>query len=492
MRRACVIGAGLGGLALAIRLQSAGVATTLVEARDAPGGCASATRRDKFTFDNGPSAILDPGAFDELWQLSGAKRNDDIEMLPITPILRCNWPDGVNFDYSNDPAAVLGEVARIAPGDAAGYEQYARFAADVHKGGMTRLGMVPLMDFASTASVLPGLFRHQAWRSLYGTVSRFVNSEKLREALSVQFLLNGGNPVGSGALHALVHCIEQQNGAWWPKGGFGALTRAMAALFERLGGTLRLKDPVLHIHTIGDRASELECVSGWRERFDSVASNADTVHTYRDLLATTPRGSEMARGLSRKRFGPGMFSVHFGVEGSWPGIPHRMVLFAQRYKDLLGDIFDHGVLPRDFVMFLDHPSVTDPGLAPRGKSTFRAMIPVAHMGKLPIDWEQTGPLIERRIIEEVGRRLIPDLDDRIVTKYHTTPRHYALDLNMHHGSAFGLEPNLGQTALLRPHNRDAKLRNVFLVGAGTHPGPGVLGAVFSAKATAGPMLEALR
>jgi phytoene desaturase len=200
----------------------------------------------------------------------------------------------------------------------------------------------------------------------------------------------------------------------------------------------------------------------------------------------------MARGLARKRFSPGMFTVHFGVEGTWPGIPHRMVLFAQRYKELLADIFDHGVLPRDFVLFLDHPSLTDPALAPSGKSTFRAMIPVAHMGKLPIDWEQIGPLIEQRILEEVGRRLIPDLDDRIVTKFHTSPRDLALDMNMFLGSAFALEPIINQSGFLRPPGRDARLKNVYLVGAGTHPGPGVPGVIHSAKAAAGLMLEELK
>ncbi len=304
-------------------------------------------------------------------------------------------------------------------------------------------------------------------------------------------LLTGANPTGATALTAIVHAFEQQNGAWWPKGGFGALTGAMAALFERLGGTLRLHDPVLHIHTLGDRVSEVETLAGWRQRFDAIASNADIVHTYRDLLAGAPRGAETARRLARKSFSPGMFVVHFGIEGSWPGIPHRTVLFPQRFKSLLADIFGHGVLPRDFVLFLDHPSVTDPSVAPPGKSTFRAAIPVAHMGKLPIDWDQTGPLIEQRMLGEVGRRLIPDLEDRVVTKFHYSPRDFALDMNAFHGGAFGLEPVMSQSGFLRPHNRDAKLRNFYLVGAGTHPGAGVQGVTFGAKITAQLMMEDL-
>jgi phytoene desaturase len=130
-------------------------------------------------------------------------------------------------------------------------------------------------------------------------------------------------------------------------------------------------------------------------------------------------------------------------------------------------------------------------MAPEGKSTFYALVPVAHMGKLTVDWEQVGPLLEQRILAEVERRLIPDLADRIVTKFHYAPRDFAIDLSAHLGSAFSLEPLLTQSAYFRGHNRDDVLPNFFLVGAGTHPGAGIPGVIGSAKATAGLMLEEL-
>jgi phytoene desaturase len=248
---------------------------------------------------------------------------------------------------------------------------------------------------------------------------------------------------------------------------------------------------VVQIHTLGDRASEVETASGWRERFDAVASNGDIMHTYRDLLSGNPRGPQYARKLARMRFSPSLFVVHFGVEGTWPGIPHHMILFGPRYKELVQDIYEHGVLPRDFSIYLHHPTVTDPSMAPAGKSTFYALVPVANMRKLPIDWEQIGPMLEKRVLDEVGRRLIPDIHDRIVTKFHYTPRDFSLDLSAYTGSAFSLEPILTQSAWFRGHNRDDQLKNMYLVGAGTHPGAGIPGVVGSAKATARLMLEDL-
>src|SRR5207253_2994293 len=127
----------------------------------------------------------------------------------------------------------------------------------------------------------------------------------------------------------------------------------------------------------------------------------------------------------------------------------------------------------DFSIYLHHPTVTDPSMAPAGMSTFYALVPVAHMGKLAVDWNQVGPLLEQRILAEVERRLIPGLAERIVTKFHYAPRDFAADLSAHLGSAFSLEPILTQSAWFRGHNRDDVIPNLYLVGAGTHPGAGI-------------------
>jgi len=492
MKRACVIGAGFGGLALAIRLQSAGIATTLLEARDKVGGRGYAWEREGFTFDAGPTVITDPDCLKELWALSGSNMADDIELVPVMPFYRLNWPDGSVFDYSNDDVALRREIGRLSPEDISGYEDFLEYSAGVYQEGYVKLGHQPFLDFASMIKAAPALARYQAWRSVYSMVSHYVKDERLRQALSFHTLLVGGNPMTTSAIYALIHKLEKDGGVWWAKGGTNQLAQAMAKHFQRLGGSVRLADKVVQIHTIGDRATEVETESGWRERFDAVASNGDIVHTYKDLLSASPRGRSMGKSLAKKRFSPSLFVVHFGLEGTWPGIPHHMILFGPRYHGLLKDIYEHGVLPQDFSIYLHHPTVTDPGMAPAGKSTFYALVPVAHMGKLPVDWNEVGPVLAKRILDEVGRRLIPDIHDRIITQFHYAPTDFASDLQAHLGSAFSLEPILTQSAWFRGHNRDDKLKNVYLAGAGTHPGAGIPGVVGSAKATAKLMIEDLK
>jgi phytoene desaturase len=335
----------------------------------------------------------------------------------------------------------------------------------------------------------PALAKHEAWRSVYSIVSKFVKNERLREAFSFHTLLIGGNPMATSAVYALIHKLERDGGVWFAKGGTNRLVAAMAAQFERLGGTLRLGDPVTGIETIGDRVTGIVTASGWHGEAGMIASNADIMHSYRDLLAGSRSAQRTRARLERKKFSPSLFIVHFGIKGAWPGIPHHSVLFGPRYKGLLADIFDHGVLPQDLAIYLHHPTVTDPSLAPEGHSTFYALAPVPHLGKLPVDWDRIGPILEKRILDEVGRRLIPDIHERIATKFSYMPSDFASDLNAHLGSASSLEPTLTQSAYFRVHNRDPHIPNLYFVGAGTHPGAGIPGVVASAKATAALMLE---
>ncbi|HWW59076.1 MAG TPA: phytoene desaturase [Sphingopyxis sp.] len=487
--RAIVIGAGFGGLALAIRLQSAGVATTIVEARDKPGGRAYHWVRDGFTFDAGPTVITDPPCLQDLWDLTGQDMAADVDLIPVMPFYRLNWPDGTTFDYSNDEAALRAEIAKLHPADVDGYDRFLTYSKGVYEQGYVKLGAVAFLDFASMVRAAPALMKYRAWRSVYGVVSSYVQDERLRQALSFHTLLVGGNPMTTSAIYALIHTIEKDGGVWFARGGTNALVRGMVQLFERLGGTLRLGDRVVKITTKGERATGVTTASGWHADAGMVACNGDLMHSYKNLLADHPRGAKTARSLARKRWSPSLFVVHFGVKGSYPDIAHHSILFGPRYKGLLDDIYG-GVVPDDFSLYLHHPSVTDPGMAPPGHSTFYALAPVAHLGKAKADWDGAfGEWFADAILDEVERRVLPGLRANLVTHFHYTPADFGRDLSAHLGSAFSLEPVLWQSAWFRAHNRDDVISNLYFVGAGTHPGAGIPGVVGSARATANLMLE---
>ncbi len=490
MKRAAIIGSGFGGLALAIRLQSAGIATTLIEARDRPGGRAYVWEKEGYVFDGGPTVITDPDCLKALWALTGADIAADVELVPVTPFYRLAWPDGTIFDYSNDDAALDAQIGRLDPADVQGYRRFLDYSAGVYREGYEKLGAVPFLDFRSMLRAAPQLARYQAWRSVYSIVSSFVRNEKLRQALSFHTLLVGGNPLTTSAIYALIHKLERDGGVWFAKGGTHALVRGMAAHFERLGGAIRLGDPVEAIESDGARVTAVRTRSGWRAGFDAVATNADVVHSY-GLVEGHRRGPAAAARLRRKRFSPSLFVVHFGLRGTSPDVPHHNILFGPRYRGLLADIYESGRLADDPSLYVHHPTATDPGMAPPGHSTFYALAPVPHLGKLPIDWRAEGEAYRDRILDIVEQRLLPGLRDRLELLFHYTPQDFADDLGAHLGSAFSLEPLLTQSAWFRTHNRDDRIPNLYFVGAGTHPGAGIPGVVGSAQATAGLMIADL-
>lgn len=490
-QQAVVIGAGFGGLALAIRLQSAGVQTTVVEKRDKPGGRAYVYEDAGFTFDAGPTVITDPSSLEELFTLSGRKLADYVEMIPVAPFYRLCWEDAEPFDYANDQEELDRQIAARNPADVEGYQRFLAYSRAVFEEGYVKLGAVPFLSFKDMIRAGPQLARLQAWRSVYSMVSSFIEDEHLRQAFSFHSLLVGGSPFATSSIYALIHALERKWGVWFPRGGTGALINAMVQLLEDLGGTIELNAEVARIEAQGDRVQAVHLADGRRLAVDAVASNADVVHTYKRLLAEHPRGQRHAQSLERKRFSMSLFVIYFGLDQPPNDLPHHTVCFGPRYRELIHEIFNSDELPDDFSLYLHSPCVSDPSLAPPGCSAHYVLAPVPHLGNANIDWAVQGPLYRDKILDYLDQHYIPGLKEHLVTCRHFTPFDFRDELNAHLGSAFSLEPVLTQSAWFRPHNRDADLHNLYLVGAGTHPGAGVPGVVGSAKATAGLMLEQL-
>jgi phytoene desaturase len=489
-RRAVVIGGGFGGLALAIRPQSAGIATTLVEARDKLGGRAYVYSQDGFTFDAGPTVITDPSALEELFALSGRQLSDYVELLSVEPFYRLLWEDGRQFDYLNDQAALDAEITRFNPADVDGYRRFLDYSKAAFEEGYLRLGHVPFLDFKSMLAAAPKLAQMGAWRSVYDTVAGFIEEEHLRQAFSFHTLLVGGSPFAVSSIYALIHALERKWGVWFPRGGTGALVAGLAKLFTDIGGVVRLSSPADEILTQGMRATGVRLASGEVLPADLVASNGDLVHTYGTLLRSHARGRTEATSLKAKRWSMSLFVTYFGAKKTWEGLRHHTILFGESYRELVSDICGAKPLRADFSLYLHAPTVTDPSLAPEGCTGFYVLSPVPNL-KQDIDWSTEAEPYADRVLEALERRLLPGLRENIVTRRTFTPADFKGELNAHLGSAFSLEPILTQSAYFRAHNRDDVIKNLYFVGAGTHPGAGVPGVVGSAKATAGVVLADL-
>jgi len=487
--RVAVVGAGLGGLAAALRLQASGIPTTIFEARDAPGGSAYVFREGGFTFDAGPTVITAPSCLEELFSVSGKRLSDLVELIPNDPFYRILWSDGERFDYHGDAARLLDELRRFAPADVAGYERFYRYSERVFDAGYRGLVAQPFLRLRDMLRVVPQLARLRADRSVYRTVSRFVRDERLRQVLSFHSLLIGGHPFESSSIYTLIHFLEREEGVFFVRGGTGALVQAIVRRFEDLGGTLRVSTPVRRIRRDSDGRHRV-LTDGDESPFDAVVSNADLHQTYARLYADEPRARRTARRLERMRWSMSLFLVYFGTDRRYEDLAHHTVVLGPRYRGLLDDIFHGSSLPEDFSLYLHAPTVSDASLAPEGCECFYVLAPVPHLGNAAVDWEREGPLLADRILASL-ERFLPDLRRHVVVQRTFSPRDFEREMGSYRGSAFSVAPILSQSAWFRPHNRDARIRGLYLVGAGTHPGAGVPGVVNSARATVGTLLEDL-
>ena len=492
-KRAAVVGAGFGGLAVAIRLQAAGISTVLFEARDKPGGRAYVYEDQGFTFDAGPTVITAPHCLEELFELTGRRLSDHVELLPVRPFYRLVWEDGDRFDYDNDVERLLTQIGRRSPADVEGYLRFAEYSKAVFTEGYEKLVAEPFLRFSDMVRVAPKLVGLRADRSVYGAVSKFIRDERLRQAFSFHALLVGGNPLDTSAIYALIHHLEKKWGVFFPRGGTGALVRALARYFVELGGELRVSTPVERIDPeLVQRGRPKHHVTTGRfgrETFDLVVSNADLHHTYARLYGHCAPGQRRAGRLEKKDWSMSLFVLYFGTDCPYD-LAHHTVLFGPRYEGLLGEVFEGPSLPDDFSLYLHAPTVTDPSMAPPGCGSYYVLSPVPHLGKARVDWEREAPAYAERILTALERQM-PDLRRHVVVKRWFTPRDFQRELGAFQGSAFSTAPTLTQSAWFRSHNRDPDIPGLYLVGAGTHPGAGVPGVVNSAKATARVIAEDL-
>jgi len=487
-KRVAIIGSGFGGLAAAIRLQAAGVRTVLFEARDKPGGRAYVYEEQGYIFDGGPTVITAPQCLDELFELCGRRREDYVEFLPVQPFYRLLWSDGTRLDYMAGDEFIR-QIAKLSPDDVPGYLRFVDYSRRVFEKGYVELSHEPFLRFADMVKVAPALLQLRADRSVYSTVARFVRNEKLREALSFHSLLVGGNPFETSAIYTLIHYLERNWGVFFPRGGTGALVRALVRLYEELGGELRLDCPVQQVRVERGQkpVHRVTSAAGAGEPFDAVVSNSDLHHTYARLYGDEPEAAKTVRRLERASWSMSLFVLYFGTDRAYD-LAHHTVLFGPRYRELLQEVFHGHELPADFSLYLHAPSVTDPSLAPPGGASFYVLSPVPHLGNAPLDWDKLAGQYAERIFIAL-ERVMPDLRKHVVVQRHLTPRGFQRDLFAHHGSAFSLAPELTQSAWFRPHNRDPHIPGLYLVGAGTHPGAGVPGVVASGRATATLMLQ---
>ncbi len=479
---AVVIGAGLGGLAAAMRLLAKGYAVTVLERLDGPGGRGSAIWRDGYRFDLGPTIVTVPQLFRELWAECGRDFDRDVDLRRLDPFYEIRWPDGSRFTARQDTDAMRAEVARLCPGDARGYERFLEDSAARYRFGFEDLGRRSMHRIRDLAAALPAFARYRADRSVAAHAKRRFKDPRLQMAFSFHPLFIGGDPFNVTSMYILVSHLEKEFGVHYAMGGVAAIAEAMVAAIRAAGGEVRYGMEVERILTGPGGAVRGVALGDAEIAADIVVSNADAGHTYGTLLPGKKRWT--AKKMGGRRWSMGLYVWYFGTKGTrgmWPDVGHHTILNGPRYQGLVEDIFIKGQLSDDMSLYVHRPTVTDPSAAPEGDDTFYALSPVPHLGHRDVvDWQAEEPRYREKVAAQL-ETLIPGFRDRIAAEHVMTPEDFRDRYLSSHGSGFSIEPRILQSAWFRPHNVSEEAQGLYLVGAGTHPGAGLPGVVSSAE-----------
>lgn len=489
-KKAVVIGSGFGGLAVAARLQAAGLDVTLLEKREKVGGRAYQLVDKGFVFDMGPSLITAPHVLDSVFRAGGRRLADYVDLIPLDPFYRVYFHDGTHLDYVADAERMKAQMARFDEGDAGRYDAFMAKIRPIFDAVVgDRLGSKPFDTLGTMARFIPRMVRMQAFLPVTTLVNRYFRDFRHRFIYSFHPLFVGGNPFRTPAIYLMIPFLEREGGVWFTRGGMYSVIEAMARFFQEMGGRIRTSEEVEEILVEGGRAVGVRTGSGTYAA-DLVVSNADPGHTYGALVGREHRKRWSDARIERTKWSMSCFLLYIGTRRQYPKLEHHTLILSERYEELLGDIFDRKILPEDFSMYLHAPTRTDPSMAPEGGESMYVLVPVANNAS-GLDWEALkGPFTER-VLDFLERWGLDDLRAETEVLHVFTPDDFEREMNATLGNAFAIEPRFTQTAWFRPHNRSEDVEGLYLVGAGTHPGAGVPGVLMSAETTYGCIAEDL-
>lgn len=492
MKKVIVVGAGAAGLAAAIRLQHEGYNVHLYEKNEQVGGKMYQIKEQGFTFDVGPTIVMMPEIYREVFEQCGKDPDQYIPMKKVDPMLSLNFPNEETLNMSSDLVSLTSLLEGISEEDMQGYLEYLASIYkryQIAKKAFIMKSFRSFWDFYNPRSLIDG-FRLHTFNDAYSSISKFVKDERLRKALAFQTLYIGVSPYNGPSLYTIIPMIELIYGIWFIEGGMYTLATGMAKAFEELGGTIHLNTPVKEIIIENKQATGIRTEEGIIPS-DYVVCNADFPYAMKSLLPDEKtRGKYTDKKIDKLDYSCSCFILYLGLDKKYPVDSLHTIRFAEDFEKNINDIFEDGKLPDDPSFYIYVPSSIDESLAPEGHEGVYILVPVPELSQ-GVEWnESTTQAFRQNVLDLVKKETIfSDIEEHIVYESLYTPKEFKQNFNAYNGATFGLKPTLKQSNYYRPHNKFDYADNLYFCGSSTHPGAGVPIVLTSAKLAAEELLK---
>ena len=472
MKSVIVIGAGLGGLATAIRLAVRGFSVTILEKNSHVGGKMDVVHDRGYTFDTGPSLLTMPFVLEELFREASRDMADYLDIIRIDPLCRYNFSDGSTLDAFSDPARMDREVERLNPSEVHAFRGFIAHGERIYQAAAEPFLFQPFgsWTFRSVMSQLkhlPAVAKLDSGRTLNEAVSQHVRDTRLRQLLNRFATYNGSSPYHAPATLAIIPFVEFTMGGWYVRGGMYSIAGALGRLARELGVTVETEVEVERLMTDAGSVTGVLTKNGESRHAESVVVNADAVYARHHLVRPAANGRrKMFRDPEASLAG---FILLLGVNRQYPELLHHTIYFSSDYRREFEAMIVEGRPYEDPTIYVSVSSVTDPGLAPPGSSNMFVLVNAPPLGE-HFDWTSQAASYRDLVIRQLMQKGLTDLDRHIEVEHMITPEDFHHRYNAYRGAIYGTSSNSRFAAFLRPPNRSRDLRHLYFVGGSSHPG----------------------
>ena len=466
-----VVGAGPGGLTVAMLLAARGFKVTVFEKENFVGGRNAAIVKNGYKFDTGPTFLMMKFILDEVFEESDRHIDDYLKCVKLEPMYRLQFADK-RMEPTTNREAMLQQLEQTFPGNRAGYDKFMA----VEKERFHRMYPCLQKDYATvrqyfSKAMLRALPKLSLGRSLFDVLGDYFREEQLKLSFTFQSKYLGMSAWDCPGAFAILPYVEHAFGVYHVTGGLSEISEAMAKVCREHGVNLHLGTPVKQLLLDGKKVSGVELVNGEKVLADETVINADFGYAMKNLVPPGVLKKYSPEKVDAREYSCSTFMLYLGLDKVYD-LPHHTIFFAGDYKKNISDIFQTKALSDDLSFYIRNASVTDSTLAPAGHSSIYVLVPVPNR-TAKIDWAKEKSAFRDRVIAAMETRGgMTDLQKHIREEIVFTPETWQ-DMNIQFGATFNLAHSLQQMLYFRPRNKFEELENCYLVGGGTHPGSGL-------------------